>query len=118
MSKFTLSLMVGFAMFCTGCCLRLGENTRVGVNCCGQKDTENFVVDGEETDAAATAVAKPTGGDKKGGSEVIVGLVLAAGLLGYVAWKVIGGMKAKPVMLKPPAVLVEQPKQESDAAQK
>ena len=113
-----MSLMVGFAMFCTGCCLRLGENTRVGVNCCGQKDAENFVVDGEETDAGTTAVAKPTGGDKKGGGEVIVGLVLAAGLLGYVAWKVIGGMKAKPVMLKPPAVLVEQPKQESDAAQK
>ena len=85
MNKFALSLMAGFALLCTGCCLRVGESTRFGLNCCGKKDTETFVAE-EKKDEASAVAPQPTP-TKSDDITAMVGIGLAVALAGFIGWK-------------------------------
>lgn len=95
MNKFALSFMVGFALLCTGCCLRLGESTRLGINCCGKKDSENFVaVDKKDGDASVAVDPQPISA-KTNDVETFVGIGLAVAIAGFIGWKTFTTMKKK-----------------------
>ena len=88
MSKSTFGVLCVFAFLSTGCCLRV-MNTRIGVDCCGTKDSETFVADEDaEGTASATGETKTTGINPADGTEMFLGIAIAAGVLGVIGWNV------------------------------
>lgn len=96
MRKFTLGVLATFALIATGCCLRVMD-TRIGVNCCGIKDSETFVEEVEEKVATngddATATATPINVDPPlrdmDKIALFVAGVVILGLVGWNAYKAI-----------------------------
>lgn len=99
MRKFTLGVLSAFAIFSTGCCLRVMD-TRVGVNCCGVKDSETFVADQDVEPTAATAVdpSAPNTDDNALLAAIVVGVGIA-GLVGWNAYNAIQKKKAKAAVI-------------------
>ena len=101
MRKFTLGVLSAFAIFSTGCCLRVMD-TRVGVNCCGVKDSETFVADQdvEPTAAAAVDPSAPNTDDNALLAAIVVGVGIA-GLIGWNAYNAIQKKKAAAPVVEP-----------------
>ena len=93
MRKFTLGVLSAFAIFSTGCCLRVMD-TRVGVNCCGVKDAETFVADEDaETTESAAAVATATA--KTDDNALLAAIVVGVGIAGLIGWNAYNGIQKK-----------------------
>ena len=93
MNKIMIPALISFALL-SGCCLRVGESTRFGVNCCTTKDSQNFVMDETNEDDAAVATAQPISA-KTYNTETIVGLGLAAALIAFLGWSSYKQLKSK-----------------------
>ena len=92
MSKILIPAFVTFALL-SGCCLRLGESTRFGVNCCGKMDSENAVVDEKKEDDGTVAAQAISANDYS--NETIIGISIAAALVGTLVWKSYKQLKGK-----------------------
>ena len=100
MRKFTLGVLSAFAIFSTGCCLRVMD-TRVGVNCCAVKDSETFVADQDaEPTAAVVDPSAPTTDDNALLAAIVVGVGIA-GLIGWNAYNAIQKKKAAAPVVEP-----------------
>lgn len=97
MRKFTIGVLSAFAIFSTGCCLRVGD-ARMGVNCCGVKDSEKFVAEEKTTSVVATDTVATAIAPKENGLLAAIGIgVGIAALVGWNAYKAIQKKKAAAV---------------------
>ena len=93
MRKFTLGVLSAFAIFSTGCCLRVMD-TRVGVNCCGVKDAETFVAD-EDAETTESVTADPAAIVKTDENALLAAIVVGVGIAGLVGWNAYNAIQKK-----------------------
>lgn len=101
MRKFTLGVLSAFAIFSTGCCLRVMD-TRVGVNCCAVKDSETFVAD-QDIDPATVAV-DPAAPATKDDNALLAAIVVGVGIAGLIGWNAYNAIQKKKAKAAAPVV--------------
>ena len=98
MRKFTLGVLSAFAIFSTGCCLRVGD-ARMGINCCAAKDCKTVVENDVDPATVAVDPASPAATDDNALLAAIVIGVGIAGLVGWNAYNAIQKKKAKAAVI-------------------
>lgn len=93
MRKFTIGVLSAFAIFSTGCCLRVMD-TRVGVNCCGVKDSETFVAD-EDAETTESVTADPAATVKTDDNALLGAIVVGVGIVGLIGWNAYNAIQKK-----------------------